>query len=178
MMAWRERFDFAVVTDPEALAREPGYYRALASLRQDRPPEDGGSASGPKKPKRKLFILEDAAGLILQDGPDTPGDKLGRLLNLTDGLFGQGREDMFLLTFNEPIARIDPAFIRPGRCASLVEFEPFPAPEASAWLRSRELRDAEVGEPLALAELYERFRNPEAPQAPKRRERAKVGFGG
>ena len=54
-------------------------------------------------------------------------DKIGRLLNMTDGLYGQGRKDIFRLTFNEAVDRIDPEFLRPGRCIAnlaLRRFEP------------------------------------------------------
>ena len=87
--------------------------------------------------KRVCFVLEDSADLVIQESRAAHYDKMNRLLNITDGLFGQGREDLFILTFNERVDRIDPAFLRPGRCLAKVEFPKFSAPEAALWLAQR-----------------------------------------
>lgn len=145
MMAWRDRFNFLVVTDPERLAADPGYYFATASQSGERPMAHGiarrwglgDEAQEDRAPKRVCFILEDSADLVIQESRTAHYDKINKLLNVTDGLFGQGREDLFVLTFNERVDRIDPAFLRPGRCLAKVEFPRFPAGEAAAWLAAR-----------------------------------------
>jgi hypothetical protein len=73
------------------------------------------------------------------------------LLNVADGMLGQGLNTLVLLTTNEEITRLHPAVVRPGRCLCLIEFDRFSNAEARAWLD-----DATVtGEPT-LAELFER----------------------
>lgn len=169
MMHWADRFEFLVVTDPERLAAQPEYYFELASEPADRPPrprmlpiidgeseeEDDGESDGPR---RRFFILEDAADLILQESRAAHFDKIGKLLNMTDGLFGQGREDLFLLTFNEDVDRIDPAFLRPGRLITRVEFTRFSRPQAADWLQRHGARAENLPEESTLAELYARLR--------------------
>jgi hypothetical protein len=57
------------------------------------------------------------------------------------------------VTTNEPVGRLHPALRRPGRCWAQVEFAPFTAREAAAWLRRRDTpRRAPGGG--TLAELY------------------------
>lgn len=161
MMHWRERFDFLVVTDPERFAKEPAYYQEVASEPAHRPPyamrapmpDEEGEAEEPHAPRRTLFVLEDSADLILQESRTTHYDKISKLLGMTDGLSGQGREDLFLLTFNEDVRDIDPAFLRPGRCIARVEFPRFGAEEASAWLAAHGVRGDAEGE-MTLAEMY------------------------
>ncbi len=76
---------------------------------------------------------------------------------MTDGLLGQGREDIFLLTFNEKVERIDPAFLRPGRCVAKVEFLRFGPAEAAEWLRRRCAPAAAPRAETTLAEIYARL---------------------
>ncbi len=47
---------------------------------------------------------------------------MSKLLNLADGLLGQGLRCLFLITTNEPLGVIHPAVVRPGRCLAKVEF--------------------------------------------------------
>jgi hypothetical protein len=81
------------------------------------------------------------------------GDCSAILLNLTDGLLGQGVRSILLVTTNEPIARLHPAVRRPGRCWTSIDFGPFDAAEAAAWLALNDV-DREVTHPATLAELY------------------------
>ncbi len=165
MMHWRARFSFLVVNDPERLASDPGYYYQVASDSRDVPArhlqrlmagEGGESDDEGGRRRRCLFILEDTADLILQQSRSTHFDKIGKLLNMTDGLFGQGREDIFLLTFNEDVDKIDPAFLRPGRCIAKIEFPKFAAAEAKEWFRAHGIEESPAGE-QTLAEMYARL---------------------
>jgi hypothetical protein len=56
------------------------------------------------------------------------------LLNLTDGLLGQGRSLLVALTTNEPVNRLHPAIVRPGRCIAEIEVGSLSASEARQWL--------------------------------------------
>lgn len=166
LQEWRKRFDFVVVNDPENFAASPSYYYKIASRSSQFPirykaqisfiNDDDEEEEDPSRVKRKrrLFLLEDCADLVMQESRTSHYDKLGKLLNMTDGLFGQGREDLFLLTFNEELTRIDPAFLRPGRCLAKVEFSRFDAREAGEWLRAREWRGTVPSAGMSIAEMY------------------------
>jgi hypothetical protein len=78
---------------------------------------------------------------------------VSRLLNLVDGLIGQGLRVLVLVTGNEPLRHLHPALSRPGRCASIVEFHPFSEAEAAAWLVDRGHKRNCVGG-CTLADLY------------------------
>ena len=164
MRAWRERFLPTVLTDPEKFAKDPEYYFDLASDSRDDALDDpdlpgefvhalGGAPGGKQPPRRRLFILEDSAALLVRAG-ESGSDVLGRLLNMTDGLLGQGREDLFLVTFNEDVERIDPAFLRPGRCIAHVRFPLHTREAAAAWLKARGHEAGDLEDGTSLADLY------------------------
>jgi hypothetical protein len=96
----------------------------------------------------RLIVVEDATRFVRSDADAKSGQAFGRLLNVTDGLLGQGLKVMVLITTNEPIKELHPALQRPGRCLADVEFSPFPASEASEWL------GYPVREEKMLAELF------------------------
>ena len=131
--AWRDWCSVHCVLDPEALlSPDPNYL--LDVLASDG--EDGW----------RLIVLEDAGEQARIDAGR--GSGMGQLLNLTDGLLGQGARALVLITTNEPAAAINPALRRPGRCLAEVEFAPLSAAEASRWL------DAEVTRAHTLSELF------------------------
>jgi hypothetical protein len=101
----------------------------------------------------RLLILEDTGELLAADAKERTGQGLSRLLNLVDGIVGQGLRILVLVTTNEPLRRLHPAVARPGRCAARVLFTPFSEQEASAWL-SHSAIEYENGAPATLAELY------------------------
>jgi hypothetical protein len=93
----------------------------------------------------RLLLLEDCDELIRGEAKATSGQALSRLLNLTDGLLGQGRDVLVAITTNENLASLHPAVIRPGRCLAQIEVGPLPRAEALAWL------DREGADPARLA---------------------------
>jgi hypothetical protein len=128
--AWRDWADGVVVTDPEALLTRGKYLRRVL-LEQD---DD----------RWQLVVLEDAEALLRKD---TGGKAMARLLNLADGLLGQGLRCLFLLTTNDPLGAVHPALLRPGRCLATVEFGALSAAEAALAL------GRPVARPMTLAEL-------------------------
>jgi hypothetical protein len=94
----------------------------------------------------RLLVCEDVDGLLASSG------SLERLLNLTDGVLGQGRDIMVLLTTNTNPRRLATALTRPGRCLAVTGFHPFTVEESRERLR-------DVGVPvrssMTLAEIYE-----------------------
>ncbi|MFI6349286.1 DUF5925 domain-containing protein [Streptomyces sp. NPDC050560] len=138
--AWRDWCQVDCVLDPERLFSDVGYLMDIAIG------EDDGSRG-----RWRLLLLEDCDELIRGEARHTAGQALSRLLNLTDGLLGQGRNVLVGVTTNEDLERLHPAVVRPGRCLARIEVGPLTHPEAVAWLGRDE------GLPRAgatLAELY------------------------
>lgn len=103
----------------------------------------------------RLVVIEDAGRYLLSNAQDKIGEGLGRLLNLADGLVGQGLKQLILMTTNEPIEELHAAVTRPGRCLANLRFGPLTKVDANAWLKSHGVKPTASG-PTTLAELYAR----------------------
>ena len=68
----------------------------------------GPRLAGPGHPDAvwRLIIAEDSDGYLRCSARRDAGDALGRLLNLGDGVLGQGMNALALLTTNEETSRI------------------------------------------------------------------------
>jgi hypothetical protein len=99
----------------------------------------------------RLVVVEDVDELLRADARQVSGQALSRLLNLTDGLIGQGLNVLLLLTTNEPVGQLHPAVTRPGRCLMEVSFTALAIAEAALWLGTGHVRPKRA---LTLAELY------------------------
>ena len=125
--AWSPWCSMHYVSDPEKLLNEVASYllevvTAREVVRRGKPTPT------------KLVVLEDAGELMSTTARAEAGQGLSRVLNLTDGLLGQGLELLFLITTNEPLGTLHPAVTRPGRCLAEIEFGPLSAEEANEWL--------------------------------------------
>ena len=98
-------------------------------------------------------MLEDAGELLAADARAIAGQGLSRLLNLTDGLLGEGLRVVVLVTTNEPLRRLHPAVVRPGRTWAEVEFGELSIEEANAWLEAH-VSTSRVDGTTSLAELF------------------------
>ena len=101
----------------------------------------------------RLLLLEDCDELIRADAKSASGQALARLLNVADGLLGQGLRVLVALSTNERLGELHPAITRPGRCLAEVFVGPLSHRECAAWL------GADVPVPAGgapLAELYAR----------------------
>lgn len=145
---WRGWADAHYVTDPERLLAGTGYLMEVATHGDRQDDADGG--------RWRLLVLEDAGELLTISARAEAGQGLSRMLNLTDGLLGQGVRCALLVTTNESLGRLHPAVRRPGRCWAQVGFTPFAPAEATAWL-ARHGREETVHAPATLAELYARL---------------------
>src|SRR4051794_12694302 len=142
--AWGDWCSVQCVLDPDALlSPDPNYL--LDVLAWD---ENGGDGDG-----WRLLVLEDAGALARLDAGR--GSGMTQLLNLTDGLLGQGAQALVLITTNEPAAALNPALRRPGRCLAEVEFAPLSAAESSRWLQRHGL-DSGPARAHTLSELFAR----------------------
>jgi hypothetical protein len=117
----------------------------------------GAEEPATKRPRAKLIVLEDAGELISSEARVSAGQALSRLLNLTDGMLGQGSNVSVLVTTNESIGNLHPAIARPGRGWAHVEFRDLPADDANDWLE-RHGSDHRVDTSAAHAELYGHLR--------------------
>jgi len=120
--AWREWCQLDFVLDPERLFADPGYLIEVI-MGTDNDTKDW-----------RLLLLEDCDELVHGGAKQATGQALSRLLNLTDGLLGQGRNVLVAITTNEDVARLHPAVTRPGRCLAQIEVGPLPYPQAVQWL--------------------------------------------
>jgi hypothetical protein len=126
---WRGWCDTYFVTDADAFLGGDTGYLLSALLRSNR------GARG--EHRWRLVVLEDAGELLAADARAVAGQGLSRLLNLADGLLGEGLRVVVLVTTNEPLRRLHPAVVRPGRTWAEVEFGALSEGEASAWLAER-----------------------------------------
>jgi hypothetical protein len=111
------------VLDPELLFSDAGYLMNIA-IGDDDDDEDGEG-------RWRLLLLEDCDELVRGEAKHVAGQALSRLLNLTDGLLGQGRKVLVGITTNEDLERLHPAVVRPGRCLARIEVGPLTRREAA-----------------------------------------------
>ncbi|MFI1864982.1 DUF5925 domain-containing protein [Streptomyces jumonjinensis] len=161
--SWRDWCQVDCVLDPERLFSDVGYLMDIAIG------EDEGTANS----RWRLLLLEDCDELIRGEAKHTAGQALSRLLNLTDGLLGQGRNVLVGVTTNEDLERLHPAVVRPGRCLARIEVGALTRAEAVSWLGSEE----GVGrEGSTLAELYALRRGSSPTSIPDQHQGADAGL--
>jgi hypothetical protein len=153
---WSEWCDLHYITDPERLlGGDTAYMLKVLAGRSD--PDLAGDEDEDSECERgerwRLLVLEDAGELLGIAAPAEVGRGFARLLNIADGLLGQGSRALILVTTNEPLGKLHPAALRPGRAMATVEFAPLEATEASAWLAERGL-ERKLDSPATIAELH------------------------
>jgi SpoVK/Ycf46/Vps4 family AAA+-type ATPase len=132
---WKDWCTAHCVIDPDRFFDDPTYIAQILTC--------------PDKKRWKLVVAEDCDEYISQRPGGVVSGSLGRLLNLTDGLFGQSSNTIVLLTTNSSIGRLHPAITRPGRCLSTIEFVKLNRAEVG-------LRTGQRNSPsMTLAELYQ-----------------------
>ncbi|MEU5995546.1 DUF5925 domain-containing protein [Spirillospora sp. NPDC047418] len=143
--AWKDWCQADCVLDPEALFGTPSYLMEVAV-----------GDDHDENRRWRLLILEDCDELIRGEAKQSTGQGLSRLLNLTDGMLGQGRDVLVAITTNEDLAMLHPAVVRPGRCLAQIEVGRLTRPEALTWLddSDADAPPAEIGaDGATLAEL-------------------------
>ncbi|MFI6484987.1 DUF5925 domain-containing protein [Nonomuraea sp. NPDC050663] len=139
---WRSWCQVDNVLDPDELFLRTGYLMEVTL---------GEEAEN--KGRWRLLLLEDCDELIRGEAKAASGQALSRLLNLTDGLLGHGRDVIVAITTNEDLARLHPAVARPGRCLAQIEVGPLGGEETARWLTANGMPDDAVTAPATLAEL-------------------------
>jgi hypothetical protein len=138
---WREWCRVHYVTDPETFFGTTPRY--MLDLLLDEEDDDE---------LWRLLVLEDTGELLAADAKLRTGQGLSRLLNVVDGLIGQGLRILVLVTTNEEVGSLNPAVARPGRCAATVEFTEFDVAEATEWLARSDA--GATSSSKTLAELF------------------------
>ncbi|MHB1326167.1 MAG: DUF5925 domain-containing protein [Thermoleophilia bacterium] len=115
--------------------------------------------TGDSGKKWKLFVAEDTGELLAKDAKRSSGQALSRLLNICDGLIGQGLRILILITTNEELGALHPAIVRPGRCYANIGFEAFNESEAHEWLGSRGVEGKSMPSTSTIAQLYSEIEN-------------------
>ena len=152
-IAWRRWCQVDCVLDPENLFSVPSY---LVDVTLGKGEDDTGPSPTAldDRERWRLIVLEDCDELIRPDAKGDSGQALSKLLNVTDGFLGQGRQLLVAITTNEPLARLHPAVTRPGRCLAQIEVGPLMRDEAHRWLEE-EGAQGHVGPAGAtVAELF------------------------
>lgn len=148
MRAWRPWARAELVADPERLFGDVDYLVQVLTAGGPPGPRAAEEARGGGTPWR-LIVAEDADEFLRTDARQRAGAGLSRLLNLTDGILGQGLRVVLLLTTNEELDHVHPALVRPGRCLARVRFPRFTPAEATAWLGTPVPGAGEAGSTLA-----------------------------
>lgn len=158
---WADWCRIHYVLDPEKFFAN-GDYLLRVILGSDTLPEvsPGVAQSGPVRPSWRLIVLEDSGELLAKDAKSQVGQGLSRLLNLSDGLLGQGLRVLVLITTNEEVKSIHAAVSRPGRCLSHIVFDKFGIEAAREWLAAHdfELNGDKSKGSLTLADLYAKLK--------------------
>ena len=162
--SWSDWCQVDCVLDPEHLFNNIGYLMDIAI---------GADDSESEERRWRLLLLEDCDELIRGEAKYAAGQALSRLLNLTDGLLGQGRNVLVGVTTNEDLERLHPAVVRPGRCLARIEVGSLSRQEAVDWLGTEE----GVGrEGATLAELFALRKGGSASGLPVQPEREGAGM--
>jgi hypothetical protein len=119
MREWKSWCNFHYVSDPEDMFKNPSYLMTVSTS------DDNAW---------RLVIAEDCDGLLRPDARNDTGNGLGRLLNFSDGILGQGTNTLFLLTTNVQLDSLHPALTRPGRCLGQMEFKKFTRKNMMDWM--------------------------------------------
>ena len=103
------------------------------------------------KKKNSVFVLEDCED-VLRDRSDY-NEAMSTILNLSDGILGDGFNIKFLCTFNCPLDKIDTALTRKGRLKLKYEFKPLVQEKAGKLLKEMGSTKEAVGD-MTLADIY------------------------
>lgn len=162
--AWRTWCATQYISDPERFFGDARYMTSV--LR-------GADHREFHSKRMSLIVLEDAGEYLAPDAPVMVGQGFSRLMNVTDGMLGEGMRAMILITTNQDIKDLHPAAARPGRAASNLAFRAFDTSQANDWLAAHGA-NADATRPLTLAELYARLDDDGPTVAPV--DGGRVGF--
>jgi hypothetical protein len=132
---WKPWCNAHYIIDPDQFFTMASYLQdvVIRMTSMDDNYDDAGNLI-PSKNKFNLLIIEDCGELIISD---SKGQALSKLLNIGDGLLGQGMNLLILLTTNEEHEKLNKAVSRQGRCLSNIQFKELSEPQAIDWLKKK-----------------------------------------
>lgn len=144
-----QKVDYHYILDPENFFGPDSNYMMSVLLSNDHEnPFDEGN-----EPTANLLILEDVGELISSNAKTQTGQGFARLLNVTEGLIGQGLNLLILMTSNDEVKNFHEAIFRNGRCKSQLQFDYFSREESKAWLEQNQI-DYKPTQSMPLSDLY------------------------
>lgn len=150
---WAEWCSMQYISDPERLFSDSDYLSEVLEEPARDPIGPTFESASKEDTTWRLLVAEDTDEYLRSSARREAGAALGRVLNLSDGIFGQRHKVMLLLTTNEEITRLHPALVRPGRCLASIEFRRFTTSEAREWLDGK---GKTPSRPATLAQLLSR----------------------
>lgn len=156
--AWSKWCEVEFIVDPEVCFGGNTSYlmHVLLHGSSDEMTLSDGSSTN----KWRLFIVEDADEFISANAKERTGQALSRLLNIGDGLIGQGLKILLLFTTNVEIGKLHPALTRPGRCMANVHVPAMTPAECAEWAKSHDFDFRPTdGKTRTLAEMYAELGN-------------------
>lgn len=102
--------------------------------------------------KDSIFVLEDCE-ILLSDRMNTGNHLLSTILNLSDGILGDGLNIKFICTFNADIDKLDKAILRKGRLKYKHEFKAL-TPEKTQELAQELGKNIPEGLSLTVSDIY------------------------
>jgi SpoVK/Ycf46/Vps4 family AAA+-type ATPase len=148
--AWRDWCDFEYIVDPEKFFGSESSYLMSVLLGHHR--ESYGEEDINGKGRWRALIFEDTGELLTVDAKERSGQGLSRLLNVVDGIIGQGLRLLVIITTNEDLSLLHPAVSRPGRTASIIQFSEMNSDESQKWAKKHHLTVENKSH--TLAELF------------------------
>jgi hypothetical protein len=142
---WKAWCHASVVTDAERFFGDPNYLNDLVFGSE-------GMAEW------LLIVIEDGDEFVNVQSKDSKGQSIARLLNMADGIVGQGLNLLTLITTNVPMDQLNPALARSGRCMADIHVGAFSEADSRDWLTRHDLDPelvSELSEDPVLADLYE-----------------------
>lgn len=121
--------------------------------------------------KNAIFILEDCE-LLLESREEKPNGLISTLLNLSDGILGDGFNIKFICTFNAEDTKIDEALLRKGRLKCKYEFKKLTKDKVKAIFEKQGI-DTSKAKEMTLAEIYNFL---EENGVEEKKEQARIGF--
>ena len=104
-----------------------------------------------------ILIIEDAENILCDRADSSVVDQaVANLLNISDGLLGDGLHVQIIATFNCDVSRVDTALLRKGRLIARHEFGKLDVDSARRLTMKLGVIDQEIVEPETLAEIYHR----------------------
>lgn len=145
--AWKDKAWFSYIVDVDRFFGDPSYMMKVLL-------DDEGEENW------HVILCEDAEEFISPAAKHEVGEALSRLLNLGDGMLGQGLNVLFFFTTNASLKQLHPAIIRDGRCFLNLEVPALSVHESARWIKEH------GGDPVrlksgehTLAELYATLRH-------------------